>query len=89
MQSLYQQKGISMKRTLAGLMSLMFLVSGCATAMNGGGEVGVGYSSTTRVFLYHTVDGDKEGKEAGAEINADPLLRNYKEYKETSDSDDE
>jgi hypothetical protein len=52
------------------LLFAMAFVPGCLTMSEliGAGDAGVGYSSTARVFFYHTVDGDKEGKTATSQF---------------------
>ena len=62
---------------LTGVLVGLALVSlaGCSIPFMGGGKLSIGYSSTTEVYMEHTVDGDKEGVEAraGLEINQSVL----------------
>lgn len=84
------ERGPRMKRTVMSLMVVVLMTAGCSAPLLGAGKVGLGYSSSSEVYLFHTTDGDKQDNTAKAELNLDPLLRNYREYKEvTPDSDDE
>ena len=63
-------------KTLATLISVCLIaLTGCSIPLVGGGKLSIGYSSTTEVYVEHTVDGDKEGVEAGAgvEVNQSVL----------------
>ena len=50
--------------------ALLLACLGCKMTHTGAMESGVGYSSTTRVFMYHQVDGDKEGREASSKLES-------------------
>jgi hypothetical protein len=52
----------------------VLIASGCTVNLHGAGEAGVGYSSTGKAFTYHTVDGDKEGKESKSNLDLEALL---------------
>lgn len=54
--------------------AFVLVLSGCRVGLTGAGEAGVGYSSTSKVFVYHTVDGDKVGKESNAEVDPTPIV---------------
>lgn len=73
-----------MKRLLTSLAALAFLLSttGCMTTLTGAGEMGVGYRSESTLFGYHTVDGDKEGKQAKSELDLDALMDLLLKWKE-------
>lgn len=58
---------------LAGLTCIV-TTGGCMSTLTGAGEMGMGYRSETKVFLYHEVDGDKDGVESKSELDLEPLL---------------
>ena len=62
-----------------GCLSSLGLSTGCMT-LRGAGEMGAGYRSETKVFLYHTVDGDKQGKTAESSPNLTALVADYAAY---------
>ena len=65
---------------IAGLLSCVPILGGCMVGQTGRGEYGVGYSSTTKVFVYHEPDGDKDGLETSVTLEAsvvDAILGAY------------
>jgi len=72
-----------MKKITSVLLSLAFLLpTGCMSTLTGAGEMGVGYRSETKLFAYHSVDGDKEGKQSKSELDLTPLLDLILKYQE-------
>lgn len=47
---------------------------GCTMTLTGGGELSVGMRNDNFLTLRHTVDGDKEGKEAKSDLDVDPAV---------------
>lgn len=76
-----------MRRTLMSLLAAAFLITttGCMTTLTGAGEMGVGYRSESKLFAYHSVDGDKEGKKSQAELDLDALMDLILKYKGAQD----
>lgn len=71
-----------MKRLLSCLMCLSFILPvGCNAVLSGAGNVGMGYSSESRIFLFHDVDGDKEDKKAESKLDLDALMDLIVKYK--------
>lgn len=63
---------------------------GCVMNLEGSGETGLAYSSTSKVFAYHEVDGDKSGATCRSEVDLAPLLDMILEYQAAqSDPDPE
>lgn len=58
---------------LAVLLGLFGL--GCTVTLTGGGELSVGMRNDNFLVFRHTVDGDKEGKEAKSDLDVDPVLK--------------
>lgn len=56
-------------------LGCVLLAGGCWVPLTGAGQAGIGYSSTSRVFLYHEVDGDKDGKKSEARLEMDPFIQ--------------
>ena len=57
-----------MLRTRPLILLLLFLVfvatlliGGCSIPLWGAGEIGISWTTTRKVFLYHAVDGDGDG----------------------------
>lgn len=48
---------------------VLLLLSGCSIPLMGAGEIGVGWTTTQKVYFYHTVDGDKDGKKSEAKLD--------------------
>lgn len=73
-----------LKRLSTYLIGSTFAVaaSGCLSTLTGAGEMGLGYRSETKVFAYHSVDGDKEGKQSVSELDLEPLLDLILKYRE-------
>lgn len=78
-----------MRRTLRAIdltliITLLTALQGCpltgCISLKGAGEMGFGYRSETKVFIYHTVDGDKQGKEAESSINLERAVEDYANY---------
>lgn len=65
----------SLLMTLAGCP----LLSGCMS-LQGAGEMGAGYRSETKVFVYHTVDGDKQDATAESSPNLERAVADYADY---------
>lgn len=76
-----------MKKLLSLILSLAFLLPsiGCISTLTGAGEMGLGYRSETKVFAYHSVDGDKEDKQSKSELDLNPLLDLILKYQEDQD----
>ncbi len=45
----------------------------------GAGEIGIAWTIEQKVFLYHTVDGDKDGKRAEARLDLSPIVEDFQE----------
>lgn len=62
-------------KTVIGALALLYLggclpmLSGCTATLKGGGEIAIGMRNTNMLVLSHTVDGDKEGKEAQSNLD--------------------
>lgn len=69
-----------LKKFVVSLLICLALVS-CSISPTGASEAGIGYSSETKMFLYHEVEGDKEGKTAEFKIDVDPLMDLLLRYK--------
>ena len=70
--------------SVSGLVGLLTLASSCLStgcmSLRGAGEMGMGYRSETKVFVYHTVDGDKQNATAESSPNLERAVKDYAEY---------
>ena len=65
------------------LASLCLFLTGCTLNLYGAGKVSAGMSNQNEAYLSHTVDGDKEGIKASAQLEAKPLTDYLFSEKET------
>lgn len=64
-----------MKKLMTAILAVSILTtSGCAAMLTGAGEVGLGFRSESKLFAYHTVDGDKQDVESKSELDLEALL---------------
>lgn len=63
-------KNISNLPKILGILSVLaFSLPGCATFMSGASEAGIGQTISSRWFVYHTTDGDKEEADASTRLD--------------------
>lgn len=64
-----------MKKLATLISACLITLAGCSVPLVGGGKLSIGYSSTSEVYVEHTVDSDKEGveAEAGLKVNQSVL----------------
>lgn len=61
-------------KTLLGACALVLGTASCVVVLDGAGEAGIGYSSESKLYTYHSVDGDKEGNTSRSELDLHTLL---------------
>ena len=63
-------------RTAKLILALPFAIAttGCSMTLTGGGELGFGMRNDNFFVLKHTVDGDKEGKEAKSSVEIEKSI---------------
>jgi hypothetical protein len=54
-------------------LGCVLLASGCSILLGGGGEVGFGYSSESRIFSYHKADNEQFSK-SSANLHVEPFV---------------
>jgi len=56
------------------MIGTLSYLSGCTVPLMGAGEAGIGYRSETKLFAFHTVDGDKTDIRSESRLDLAPLL---------------
>lgn len=77
-----------MHRKMIAMGLVCLLGTGCIVKLRGRGESGVGFTSSTKIFSYHEVDGDKEQKTSEAELDLKPAMDLFLDFKNSGTKDD-